>query len=349
MKKKAVLLVAIAIVASASLAYWYYVSTLPQPPTTLYLSHWGFGWDDIKKIVIEPFEKQYNAKIVLISGTTSERYTKLTAKAEPIPDVAFFPDYYAYMATEKGLLMKMDLAKIPNYKKLFKALVDQLPPSLSPYAVPFTIQDLGLAYRTDKHPKITSWKDMWRDDFKGKILMPTMTATSGPMVLVMTSLTFGGTQTDVEAGFKAIEALKGSIVTFYTRSADPQTFMERGEVELAPVLRYNWAPLKKLSKPVEIIYPTEGSVYVLNTISIVQGSKNVELAYKLIDFWLSTSIQKELALAGVDAPVNSEVSLPSDHPFNITPVFNKPIYLNPEVLAKSLSGWVDAWKKRIES
>jgi len=349
MKKKALLLVAIAVVASASLGYWYYVSTLPQPPTTLYLSHWGFGWDDIKKIVIEPFEKQYNAKIVLISGTTSERYTKLTTKAEPIPDVAFFPDYYTYMAVEKALLMKLDLAKMPNYKKLFKALVEQIPPSLSPYGVPFTIQDLGLAYRTDKHPKITSWKDMWRDDFKGMILMPTMTATSGPMVLVMTSLTYGGTQTDVEAGFKAIETLKGRIVTFYTRSADPQTLMERGEVELAPVLRYNWAPLKKLAKPVDIIYPTEGSVYVLNMISIVQGSKNTELAYKLMDFWLSTDIQKALAVAGVDAPVNSEVSLPRDDPFNITPVFNKPIYLNPEVLAKNLSGWVDAWKKRIES
>jgi len=347
MKKKALLLVAVAVVA-ASLGYWYYLSTIPQPPRTLYISHWGFGWDDIKKVVIEPFEKQNNAKIVLISGTTSERFTKLSTKAEPMPDLIFLPDYYTYQAAEKGLLMKIDLAKVPNYKKLYKALVEQIPPSVSSYGVPFTIQDMGLAYRSDKHPKITSWKDMWRDDFKGKILMPTISATSGPMALVMTSLAYGGTMSDVEPGFKALEALSGSIVTFYTRSSDPQTLFERGEVELAVVLRYNWAPLKGLAKPVEIIYPKEGSVYVLNMISIVQGSKNTDLAYKLMDFWLSTDIQKGEALAGVDAPVNSEVQLPADHPFNIARVFDKPVYLDPELLAKGLSGWVDAWKKRIE-
>lgn len=348
MKKRVFLTAVVIVVTVASLGYWYYLTTLPQPPKTLYVSHWGFGWDDIKKVVIEPFEKQYNAKIVLISGTTSERLTKLSTKAEPIPDLVFFPDYYTYQAAEKRLLMKLDLAKVPNYKKLFKSLVEQIPPSLSSYGVPFTIQDMGLAYRSDKHPKITSWKDMWREDFKGKILMPTITATSGPMALVMTSLAYGGTANEVETGFKALEALKGGIVTFYTRSADPQTLFERGEVEISPVLRYNWAPLQKLTKPVEIIYPTEGSVYVLNMISIVEGSKNTDLAYKLMDFWLSTDIQKEVALAGVDAPVNSEVKLPADHPFDITPVFNKPIYLDPELLAKNLSGWVDAWKKRIE-
>ena len=348
MKKKAIFFIALVAVA-ASLGYWFYLSTLPQPPKTLYLSHWGFGWDDIKKIVIEPFEKQYNAKITLIAGTTSERFAKLSTKAEPIPDLVFLPDYYTVQAAEKGLLMKLDLTKISNYKKLYKALVDQIPPSLSNYGVPFTIQDMGLAYRSDKHPKITSWKDMWRDDFKGKILLPTITATSGPMALAMTSLAYGGTMSNVEPGFKNLETLKGSVVTFYSRSSDPQTLFERGEVEIGVVLRYNWAPLQKLAKPVEIIYPTEGSMYVLNMISILEGSKNAELGYKLIDFWLSTDIQKGEALAGVDAPVNSEVALATDHPFNIAPVFKKPIYLDPIILAKDLSGWVDTWKKRIET
>ncbi|MEM2210270.1 MAG: ABC transporter substrate-binding protein [Nitrososphaerales archaeon] len=350
MGKTVIIIGLVIIIAVAIGGYYYYLTTLPPPPPkTLYLSHWGFAWDDIKRIVIEPFEKQNNVKIVLISGTTSERFTKLSTKAEPMPDLIFLPDYYTYQAAQKGLLMKLDLGKIPNYQKLFKALKEQVPPSIAQYGIPFTIQDLGLAYRVDKHAKITSWKDLWRDDFKGQILMPTITATSGPMVLVMTSLTYGGTMDNVEPGFKALESIKKGIVTFYTRSADPQTLFERGEVEIAPVLRYNWAPLKNLPKPVDIIYPIEGSVYVLNMISIVNGSKNMDLAYKLIDFWLSTSIQKELALAGVDAPINSEVNLPADHPFNISPVFNKPIYLNPELLAKNLPKWVDEWKKRIES
>ena len=264
----------------------------------------------------------------------------------------FLPDYYVVQAANKGLLMKLDLSQIPNYGKLYKAITDQIPSTLAPYGVPYTINDMGLAYRTDTHTKISSWKDLWRSDFKGEVLMPTITATSGPMALVMTSLVYGGTQTNVEPGFEALETLKSSIVTFYSMSSDPQTLFGRGEVQIGPVLRYNWAPLKNLTKPVDIIYPTEGSVYNLNMISIVNGTKNADLGYKLIDFWLSTGIQTGEALAGVDAPVNHEAvsNLPANHPLNVLTVFNnKPTYLDPVNLAKNLASWVDAWKKRIES
>lgn len=351
-KVKVAIIATVLIFAVAGAGYWYYEATRPKPPQTLVISHWGFGWDDIKKILIEPFENQYNAKIVLVAGTTSERYTKLKAGAEPIPDVIFLPDFYTQGAAEVGLLEAIDYAKIPNFAKLHPKLKELFQVTeVSKYGVPFTIQDLGIAYVLDKHPKVTSWKDFEREDFKDLILWPTITATSGPMSLVAVSLAYGGTVSDVSVAFEKLELLKGRIVTFYTRSADPQMMFERKEVEIAPVLRYNWAPLmalKKVGINVELVYPIEGSVFVLNLISIVKGSKNADLAYKLIDFWLSADIQKKLAEAGVDAPLNADVKLPSDHPYNIDGVFIKPIYLDPKLLAEKLDSWTKEWKERIE-
>ncbi|MEM4482194.1 MAG: extracellular solute-binding protein [Desulfurococcaceae archaeon] len=293
---------------------------------------------------MKPFEEKYNVEIVLISGTTSERYTKLTNKVEPIPDVVFFPDYYTYMAADKGFLIKINLSKISNYNDIYPFIRNQLPEYVKYYGVPHTIQDLGIAYRSDLHPPVTSWRDIWRDDFKGKIIWPVMTATSGPMALVMTSLAYTGELYNVEAAFNYLVDLKPYIVAYYTRSGDPQLYMERGEAELTPVLRYNWGPLKNLTLPIGIVCPNEGSVFVLNMISIVNGTSNADLAYEFINHWISEESQRRLAESLVDAPINSKVLLPAGHPFDISCVYSKPIYLDPKILAENLGEWVEKWR-----
>lgn len=321
--------------------------TKPAEKVKFYVSTWGFGWDLDYAVAMKQFEEMYNVEIVLISGTTAERYTKLVNKVEPVPDVIFLPDYYAYLASQQGLLMRMDVERLASYKEIHDFVRNSLPDYLKAYAVPYTIQDLGIAYRRDLHAPVASWKDLWREDFRGKILWPTITATSGPMALVMTALAFAGDATKVDVSFEKIAELRPYITAFYARSGDPQLFFEREEVDIAPVLRYNWGPLKNLSKPIEVLCPVEGSVYVLNVIAIVEGSKNVELAYKFIDFMLSREVQQKRAEALIDAPINSKVSLPADHPFNISCVLAKPIYLEPKLLAENLQTWVGIWREKI--
>jgi len=311
----------------------------------LYVSHWGFGWDIIYQLVIKPFEEEYNVEVVLIPGTTSERYTKLVKGVEPIPDVIFLPDYYTYRAAQQGLLMKLDLSKLENYQYIYGFITENLPPYIRDYGVPHTIQDLGIAYRADRHEKVVSWKDIWRDDFKDTIVWPAMTATSGPMSLVMTAYAYTGDLRNVDVAFEKLKELHPYIVAYYTRSGDPQLYMERGEADIVPILRYNWGPLKNLSLPIEIVCPVEGSVYVLNLISIVNGSKNVDLAYKFIDYWISREVQQKLSDALVDAPINKLVKVPAGHPFDISCVLQKPLYLDPKFLAENLDAWVNKWRE----
>ena len=55
--------------------------------------------------------------------------------------------------------------------------------------------------------------------------------------------------------------------------------------------------------------PQEGSFVNINTINVVKGSPNKELGEKYINFVLSEKIQKDIALAKVDSPVNVNVIL----------------------------------------
>jgi putative spermidine/putrescine transport system substrate-binding protein len=319
--------------------------TTPVEKRKLYVSHWGFGWDTIYQLVIKPFEEKYNVEVVLIAGTTSERFTKLVKGVEPVPDIIFLPDYYTYRAAQQGLLMKLNLSRLGNYQYIYGFIRENLPSYVRDYGVPHTIQDLGIAYRADRHSKVTSWKDLWREDFRNTIIWPAMTATSGPMALVMTAYTYTGDIHNVDVAFEKLKELHPYIVAYYTRSGDPQLYMERGEADIVPILRYNWGPLKNLSLPIEIVCPLEGSVYVLNLISIVNGSKNVDLAYEFIDYWISKEVQQKLSDALIDAPINSLVKVPAGHPFDISCVVQKPIYLDPKFLAENLEAWVNKWKE----
>jgi len=349
----AIIIVIIIVGAAAAMLYPKPTPTpTPTTPRTLVISHWGFAWDKIKEIVIEPFEKKYNVKVELVSGRTAERYAKLVEGAEPLPDVIFLPDYYMYRAAEKGLLEELDLSKIPNYEKLYNFIKNALAQTeVGKYGVPHTIQDVLIFYRSDLHAPVTSVKDIWREDFRGYIVLPDITTTTGPLFLVLTSIAYGGSVENVEPGFDALEELKGGIVTFYLRSADLMSLFERKEAHIAPGLRYQIGALQGVNKTlggvIKYVIPEEGSIFTLNLMAIPKGAKNKDLAYELINFWLSTEVQKKLAEAGVDAPVNAEAEIPPGHYYNIEPVTRKPIYIKPEILAAHLEEWIDEWKTRM--
>ena len=324
----------------------------PSEPRVLRVSHWGFAWDDIKAIVIEPFEKKFNVKIELISGRSSERMAKVLEGAEPKPDLIFLSDYFMHQLAAKGLLERLDFSKIPNYKKLYPFIRQTLEKTeVGKYGVPFTIQDMLLIYRKDLHDPVKSFKDMWREDFKGFVLLPAITATTGPLTLAMASIAHGGTIENVEPGFKALEKLKDGVVTFYVRSADLSSLFERGEAHIAPGLRYQLGAVQKVNATIgggiTYVIPEEGSIFVLNLISIHRDSQNKDLAYELINFWLSTEIQQKLAEAGVDPPVNAEVSLPAGHFFDTKPITRRPIYIDPAFLVQNRQAWIEEWKSRV--
>jgi len=133
-----IIIIVIIIIAAGVTVFLTQLTPTTTTPTTkmptekrkLYVSHWGFGWDLIDKLVIKPFEEEYNVEIILISGTTSERYTKLVKGVEPIPDVIFLPDYYAYRAIQQGLLIRLDLSKLQNYQYIYDFIREQLPSCL---------------------------------------------------------------------------------------------------------------------------------------------------------------------------------------------------------------------------
>ncbi len=317
----------------------------------VYVSTWGFNLDLIDKNITKPFKAKYGIDIVRELGNNSTRLTKLEVqKAKPVIDVVHFADYYAALAKTKGLIEPIDVSKLTNYNKIYDFAKD---PIGGNYAIAYSVFGYGIVYRTDKIKKpITSWKDFWREDLKGRIALPDITITYGPAFMMLTNELWGGKKDDPELtrAFSKLEELKPNVVTFYKRSSELINLFKMGEVWAAPVARFAWGRFLGTGLPVKWVNPDEGMLGFMSTVSIVKGAKHKDAAYKYIDFILSKEVQEKEAMDLVDSPVNKEVKVPEDIAQKLTygeEQMKSLKFYNLDFIIQNRDKWLKIWNEKI--
>src|SRR5260370_7286454 len=63
----------------------------------------------------------------------------------------------------------------------------------------------------------TSWADLWKPSFKGKLAIPDISGTSGQQFLMAAARLNGGSVENIDPGFEAIKKLKPNIQMMYTQ------------------------------------------------------------------------------------------------------------------------------------
>ena len=290
-------------------------ATAQAQERTLTISVYAFAQDAYAKIVYQPFEKECGCKLVVETGNSAERLAKMEVnKAEPVIDMAVMSMADALSAARQGLLDKVDTSKLSNFVRLYDIAKD---PNEDGMSVGYTFYATSIAYRSDK-VKITSWNDLLSKQLAGRVALPNITTNQGPPSLYMLGLAMGKDTPDLKSSIDAVGEHRNDIVTFYNRSSQLVQLMEQDEIWAAPVGRFAWAPLRKLDVAIKWATPKEGQTGGLNVMVVTRGSKNRDLALQLMDFWLSTKVQTDLANALVDSPANKDVEVSPEVAENIT-------------------------------
>ena len=319
---------------------------IPPKPSELVLSTFGFGVEHVEKHVVRPFEEQYGIRIVLDLGTNAARLTRLMAHRDrPIVDVAVFAANFAVLAMNDGLLQPINPENVRNLAEIAEWARDPLG---GYFGIAYTMSVMKIAYNTEQvYPPVTSWRDFWRPDVAGRITLPHINTTFGPLVLIAIAEAWGGSVDDLEIGWQKLGELvrTGALLAPYTRSAEVISWFERDEIVMAPIPSFAWPMLEGLRLPLRWVPPKEGVLTAFNTLSVVRGTKHAYWAEKFINFWLSRSAQEGMALAVVDAPVNKFVGLPPDIRARLgldvdpaTLVFYDQIFIT-----ERLEDWVARW------
>jgi putative spermidine/putrescine transport system substrate-binding protein len=254
-------------------------------------------------------------------------------------------DFGMLEASKKGLVQPLDYSKLKNYPRIYPFAKN---PIGGNFAVGYTVYSVGLVYRTDKIKSFTSWKDFWREDLKGRVALPDISTTQGPLMLNMANLAWGGKTDDFATGLAKVVDLKNNVVTYSKSSAQQASLFAQDEIWAAPIPRFVWAQVLKIGMPLKWITPLEGAAAGMNVMSIVNQSKNTDLAYQLMDFWLSKDVQTALANELVDSPVNQDVQLTGAkaefNTYGVDTIKNLK-FVKPETILQQRAAWNEKWNK----
>ncbi|MCD2340542.1 ABC transporter substrate-binding protein [Ideonella azotifigens] len=313
---------------------------------TLTLSTYAVSQPGFERYVYTPFRAKCGCNLVVETGNNADRIAKLDARRQnQVVDMVLFSDFGMLEAARKGLVQPLDYGRLKNYDDLEPFAKD---PVGGKFAVGYTAYSVGLVYRSDKLPAVTSWKDLWSPALKGRVAMPDITTTQGPLTLHMAEVSWGGTSPSYATGMDKVLANRGNVVTFVKNSAQLAALFAQDEIWLAPVPRFVWAQMTKSGMPLKWASPKEGQAAGLNVMGIVAGSKNADLAYQLMDFWLSKEVQTALALNMIDSPVNKSVTLPKEIA-EVSTYGEEQMaslkFVKPDTILANRAGWVDAWNK----
>ena len=313
----------------------------------LTISVYSFNQDAFKEALYDPFEEFCGCELVIETGNSVERMAKIEANADdPVIDLAVISSHDALSLAQKGLLQPIDTSRISSFDRLYPAAQDPIGGNM---AVGYTFYASSIVYREDL-VTIESWGDLLSEELAGNVSLPNITGTQGPLTLMMLDKAAGGDASDFTGTISAIGASADDIVTFYSRSSELAQLMNQEEVIAAPVGRFAWSRFKSSPLPFAWANPAEGQAGGMNVMLMTKGNGNEELAYKLMDYWLSTEVQTRIAEALIDSPANMDVVVSDEVAENLTygaELINSLNILDPAAIIANRDSWVEQWNTEV--
>ncbi len=265
------------------------------------------SWEEAHRAVLVPaFKKSTNnADIILDPMLSVDQIAKVNAaKNNPPIDVMLHDPGPALTAIGQGLVENYPVAESKNYKDLIVEAQEETGPAIF-------FQVVGLTYNPEKIKKPpTSWKDLWSPEYKGRAGITNLNSTLGTGFLVEIAKMFGGSESNIEPGFKALNDLRPNLAAVAANPGALATLFQQGQVDISPGNFNAIQILKARGVPVEFVVPQEGAIAFKTTIHIVKNTKNKDLAVALIEAAMSPDVQTRLMQSPyLIVPTNSKVPM----------------------------------------
>jgi putative spermidine/putrescine transport system substrate-binding protein len=259
-----------------------------------------------KEVLVPAFRKATgNAAIVLDPMLSMDQIAKVrAAEANPPIDVMLHDPGPGLVAVGLGLAEPYPVAQSAHY-------ADLIPAAQEPMGPAGFFQVVGLTYNpeTVKTPP-TSWADLWRPEFKGRVGITNLASTLGTGFLVEIAKMHGGSEKDIDPAFKQIAALKPNLAAVAANPGALASLFQQGQVDISPGNFNAIQILKAQGVPVEFVAPKEGAIAFKTTFHITKNSPNQALAFKLIEAALSPEVQSKLMEAPyLVVPTNKKVAM----------------------------------------
>ena len=287
-----------------------------------------YNWEEyIPQEVIDSFEEKYNCEVVYDSfASNEEMYAKIKAGASGY-DIVFPSGDHVSIMKKEGMLLKLDLSKIPNFKYLDQNVLSKT--TYDPnheYSVPYMLGSTGICvnkkYVSDYNH---SWSIYENESLKGRMtLLDDMREVLGGALKYLGYSVNTTNPKEIEEAKELVLKWKENIVKFDASSY--ANGIVNGEYWV--VHGYAEDIFQRVPEGEEDNYdffiPEEGGTLWIDNMVILKDAKNVDLAYKFIDHILDPQNAAIIAeFLGLPSPnVEARKFITSEPIYNIEDLKN---------------------------
>jgi spermidine/putrescine transport system substrate-binding protein len=264
-----------------------------QAQETLKLLTWkGYAPQNL----IDKFEKETGIKVEVTYSNNEEMIAKLRATRGAGFDLAQpSQDRIASVQEQFGIYQPIDYTKIQSdlfIPSMLEAVKKNTQVGGKSYAVPFCWGTSGLVVNTAQAGGATSWKALINPQYKGRISYrlkrPVLIGLGfalgyDPFALYGDEKAYGEMLDKIEA--ELIKA-KPLVKNYWANGDQLLESVRSGEVTVAEGWDNGGWKLHEENKDIDFVAPSEGALGWIDTFAIPAKAKNVDAAYKWINFML---------------------------------------------------------------
>ncbi len=161
-------------------------------------------------------------------------------------------------------------------------------------------------------PMPTSWEDLTKPVYAGKIVMPNPASSGTGFLDVSAWLQLFGE----DKGWAFMDALHKNIGSYTHSGSKPCNMAAAGEFPIGVSFDYRAAKLKADGAPIEAVFPSEGLGWEIEATAILKGTKHLDAARKLADFSASREANElyksNFAILAIPEIATANPNLPRD-------------------------------------
>lgn len=258
-----------------------------------------YTWsEEIPHFVIVQFEKETGIKVNYSTFESNEvMYAKLRATRNPGYDLVEPSSYYVDRMHHQNMLQKIDRTKLPNFKNLDPAFLNQAYDPQSEYSVPFIWGITGIFINKDYFPdnKIANWKDLTETRYLNQLMLLDDAREVFSVALKMLGYSINDSNPEhIQQAYLKLKSLMPNVKLFNSDAIISILIDEDATVGMT------WnGDLYKASREnnkLEFFYPKDGFEIWVDNFAMLKDAPHAENAYKFLNFLLRPEIAKAISL-----------------------------------------------------
>ena len=316
----------------------------------LVVATWGWAETNLRKIAGD-FETMYNCKLVVDpTAGNPARITKLMAeKDNPTADVAFLSTCFVPEAVANDLFDTIDTEIVTNVADAYDIALnpDGYGPcySLCRYSIMYdakALEEAGV-------PAPTSYVDLFDDQYAHMVILPDMTSTAMPYILVAMAEALGGSQEDVSAAMALMQEKKDNFDNWYVATSDVYQAFANGDACITVFMDIYMKDMIANGYDMVWVDAAEGTIAAPSAINVVKNCKNPELANLFIQYMLSLDVQNQISVVMGEAPSNKNAVICEDQaPYLVDATGLQSVKaFDDAFIATAKIDWIDTFQRTV--